>query len=44
MTTKDTERAEQQARAQLDVIVTMVKRFKHCQDCDGEEEDCELTD
>jgi len=42
MTTKDTERAEQQARSQLESIVSMVKRLKHCQDCDGE--DCELTD
>lgn len=41
--TKDkTERAEDQARAQLEGIVDMVKRLEHCRDCDGE--DCELTD
>lgn len=38
---KDT-RAKDQAKAQLESIVDMVKRLKHCQDCDGEE--CELTD
>lgn len=41
-TEKDTARAEEQARAQLDSIVAMVKRLEHCQDCDGD--DCELTD
>lgn len=41
-TEKDTERAEQQARAQLDSIITMVKRLEHCQECDGD--DCELSD
>lgn len=35
-------RAKDQAKAQLDSIVDMVKRLEHCQDCDGE--DCELTD
>ena len=42
MTTADTKRAKDQARAQLDSIREMVKRFQHCQDCDGE--GCELTD
>ena len=42
-TTEDTKRAEQQARAQLDGTVAMVKRLEHIQGgCDGE--DCELTD
>lgn len=40
---KKEERAEEQARAQLDSIVEMVKRLQHCDDCDGGE-DCELTD
>lgn len=39
--TKDT-RALDQARAQLDSIIAMVKRLEHCQKCDGE--DCKLTD
>ncbi|MBA7480216.1 hypothetical protein ES707_15665 [subsurface metagenome] len=39
--TKDN-RAKEQARAQLDSIVEMVKRLEHCQDCDGE--DCQLSD
>jgi len=42
MTTKDTERVESQARAQLDSIILMVKRLEHASDCDGE--DCQLTD
>lgn len=42
MTTKDQERAKEQAKAQLDSIIGMVKRLEHCQDCQGE--DCELTD
>lgn len=42
MTTTDQERAKEQAKAQIDGIVEMVKRLEHCQDCDGE--DCELTD
>lgn len=42
MTTKDTVRAKEQARAQLDSIIDMVKRLEHCQGCNGE--DCELTD
>jgi len=41
MTTTDT-RAKDQAKAQLESIVEMVKRLEHCQGCDGE--DCELTD
>jgi hypothetical protein len=40
--TKTDNRAKEQARAQLDSIVEMVKRLEHCQDCDGE--DCDLTD
>jgi len=39
--TEDT-RAKDQARAQLDSITEMVKRFEHCQECDGT--DCSLTD
>lgn len=42
MTKEDTERAKEQARAQLDSIIEMVKRYKHCQECNGD--DCELTD
>ena len=42
MTQTDTERAESQARSQLESIIEMVKRLEHCQNCDGE--DCELTD
>jgi len=42
VTESKTEHAEQQARAQLESIMDMVKRLGHCQDCDGE--DCELTD
>ena len=42
MTTKDTERAKEQARAQLDSLIEDVKRLKHARDCDGE--DCPLTD
>jgi hypothetical protein len=38
-----TENAKSQARAQLDGIITMVKRLEHAQDCPGGE-DCELTD
>lgn len=34
-------RAKDQAKAQLESIIEMVKRLQHCQDCDGEE--CELT-
>ena len=41
VSTTDT-RAKDQARAQLNSIIAMVKRLEHCQDCDGE--DCELTD
>jgi len=39
---KTDERAKEQARAQLNSIVAMVKRLEHCRDCTGE--DCELTD
>ena len=42
MAEKDEERAKEQARAQLESIVDMVKRLEHCRDCDGES--CELTD
>lgn len=40
---RDTDRAEGQARAQLDGIVQMVKRLQHCDDCDGGD-GCELAD
>ncbi|MDD5510450.1 MAG: hypothetical protein PHI12_06555 [Dehalococcoidales bacterium] len=43
MTDEKTKQAEEQARAQLESIMTMVKRLQHCDDCDGGE-DCELTD
>lgn len=39
--TKEKDRAEDQAKLQLESIVNMVKRLEHCRDCDGE--DCELT-
>ncbi|GAI45120.1 unnamed protein product [marine sediment metagenome] len=39
---EDKERAKDQAKAQLESAVVMVKRLKHCQDCNGE--DCELPD
>ena len=44
MTTKEqeTNRAKEQARAQLESIVAMVKRLEHCRECDGK--DCELSD
>ncbi|MBA7593766.1 hypothetical protein ES703_00699 [subsurface metagenome] len=42
MTTKDQERAQSQAKAQLESIVGMVKRLEHTRDCKGD--DCELTD
>ncbi len=42
MSEKDQARAKEQAKAQLESIVDMVKRFEHCQSCDGE--DCDLTD
>lgn len=42
MTTETDTRAEDQARAQLEGIMEMVKRVEHCQDCEGGE-DCELT-
>lgn len=44
MTTKDTERAQEQAKAQLNSIVAMVERLEHCQKCAGDRGDCELTD
>ncbi len=37
--------AKEQARAQLDGIVTVMRRLKHCDDCDGSDpEQCGLTD
>jgi hypothetical protein len=39
---QETNRAQDQARTQLDSIVAMVKRLEHCRECDGE--DCDLTD
>lgn len=42
MTEKDQERAESQAKAQLESIIDMVKRLEHCRDCT--EEGCDLTD
>ena len=43
MTTESkTDNAENQARAQLEPIVEMVKRLEHCQNCQGD--NCELTD
>lgn len=41
--TEKESRAKEQARAQLDSIVKMVKRLQHVQECTGNE-DCELTD
>ena len=43
MATEENNRAKEQARAQLDSIVRMVKRLQHAQECAGDE-DCELTD
>ena len=43
MATEEKNRAKEQARAQLDSIVRMVKRLQHVRACDGDE-DCELTD
>jgi len=42
MVTKTDNHAKEQARAQLDSIVGMVKRLEHCQKCNGD--DCTLTD
>lgn len=42
MPEEDQKRAKEQAKAQLESVVDMVKRFEHCQHCDGE--DCDLTD
>jgi len=42
VTQEKTNHAEEEARAQLESIVEMVKRLEHCQQCNGE--DCELTD
>jgi len=42
MATTEKNHAKEQAKAQLESIVEMVKRLEHCRDCDGE--DCELTD
>lgn len=48
MTTQtDAERAKEQAKAQLESILGMVKRLEHCPDCTGEsdgEEGCQLSD
>lgn len=41
-TITDQERALEQAKAQLEGIVELVKRLDHIRECDGE--DCELTD
>ena len=43
---KDMERAKEQARSQLDGIVTLMKRFKHIEKCEHGEgrEECTLTD
>jgi hypothetical protein len=45
MSTEEKNRAkeQEQARAQLDSIIVMVKRLDHCQECNGSE-DCKLTD
>ena len=44
-TEQDLQRAKEQARAQLDGIVSMAKRLKHCDECDGSDpEQCGLTD
>lgn len=43
MSTQMTEHARQQAEAQLETIIALVKRVNHCNECDGHE-DCELTD
>ena len=42
MTNKTENRAKEQAKAQLESIVEMVKRLEHVGECDGE--DCDLTD
>ena len=45
METKEKNHAKEQAKAQLESIVAMVKRLEHCQECDGDDvEDCELAD
>ena len=37
-----TDGAKEQAKAQLDDVIAMVARLKHCQECDSE--NCDLTD
>ena len=37
-----TDRAREEAKAQLDDVIAMVARLRHCQECDNE--DCDLTD
>ncbi len=41
---KKEERAKEQASAQLDSIVNMVKRLKHIEEFRSDHDDCELTD
>ena len=43
MTSEDKNRARDQARAQLESIVSMVKRLEHARECAGDE-DCGLPD
>ena len=40
---KNTDRAKEQGQLQLESIRDMVKRLKHCQECEGGE-DCTLSD
>ena len=43
--TKDkTDHARDQAKAQLESITEMVKRLEHTRDCDGDADECKLTD
>lgn len=45
MSGEEKNKAKEQARVQLDGIVTVMKRLKHCDDCDGSDpEECGLTD
>lgn len=39
---REENRAQDQAKSQLESIVAMVKRLEHCRECNGE--DCDLTD
>ena len=43
LTIEKQEHAKEQARAQLDSILAMVKRVDHCRGCDGSD-NCDLTD